>query len=132
MAEPHSGPTLPPSLPGGPSDRPDTGRPTSGLSSLLQGAAHCQALSSLIFLAPSLPHLPISMQVSQTFPCVLRCPYAKPALDYFLLFFLHNDLTSDILLLTMVIITVDSMDILFNIKFLPRFNVNMSFCCCCF
>ena len=39
MAQPHSGHTLPPSLPGGPSDRPDTGRPTSGLSSLLQGAA---------------------------------------------------------------------------------------------
>lgn len=58
MAESHSGQTLPPSLPGGPSDRPDTGRPTSGLSSLLQGAAHCQALSSLGFLALSLPHLP--------------------------------------------------------------------------
>lgn len=92
MAEPHSGHTLPPSLPGGPSDRPDSGRPTSGLSSLLQEAAHCQALSSLVFLAPSLAHLPISMQVS--------C--AKPALDYFLYFFLHNDLTSDILLLTIV------------------------------
>ena len=128
MAELHSGHTLPPSLPGGPSDRPDSGRPTSGLSSLLQGAAHCQALSSLGFLAPSLPHLPISMQVSQAFPCLLRCPCAKPALDYFLFFFLHNDLTSDILLLTMVIIAVDrsSMDVLFNIKFLPRFNINMS------
>ena len=72
MAESQSGQTLPPSLPGGPSDRPDTGRPTSGLSSLLQGAAHCQALSSLGFLALSLPHLPISMQVSQTFPCFLQ------------------------------------------------------------
>ena len=58
MAESHSGHTLPPSLPGGPSDRPESGRPTSGLSSLLQGAAHCQALSSLGFLALSLPHLP--------------------------------------------------------------------------
>ena len=128
MAESHSGHTLPPSLPGGPSDRPDTGRPTSGLSSLLQGATHCQALSSLGFLALSLPHLPISMQVSQTFPCFLQWPCAKPTLDYFLFFFLHNDLTSDILLLTMVIIAVDrsSMDVLFNIKFLPRFNVIMS------
>ena len=70
MAESHSGHTLPPSLPGGPSDRPDSGRLTSGLSSLLQGATHCQALSSLGFLALSLPHLPsvcTSLRLSPAF-----------------------------------------------------------------
>ena len=98
MAQPHSGHTLPPSFPGGPSDRPDSGRPTSGLSSLLQGATHCQALSSLGFLALSLPHLPsvcTSLRLSPAFSGdpVLNLHLTISFFLFFFPFFLfYNDL----------------------------------------
>ena len=95
MAESHSSQTLPPSLPGGPSDRPDTGRPTSGLSSLLQGATHCQALSSLGFLALSLPYLPSVCTSLRLSPAFSGDPVLNLHLtiSFFLFFFLfYNDL----------------------------------------